>query len=192
VGFVIGCGAFAASSVLCGRNGEPAPFTRPLPIPELIDAAASRHSVNLIASPGQHALIEGKSTRVYGYSAPILGPAVRVRRGDEAEMVVENRLDAATTVHWHGLLVPGHNDGGPQQLIQPGERWRPVLKIDQPAATLWFHPNPHGDTARQIYMEPSKSLSERGRRPKRSSSRGSSSLSAAIVTCLSMATQHPI
>jgi FtsP/CotA-like multicopper oxidase with cupredoxin domain len=67
-------------------------------------------------------------------------------------MVVENHLDAATTVHWHGLLVPGQNDGGPQQLIHPGERWRPVLKIDQPAATLWFHPHPHGDTARQIYM----------------------------------------
>ena len=67
-------------------------------------------------------------------------------------MVVDNHLDAATTVHWHGLLVPGHNDGGPQQLIQPRERWRPVLKVDQPAATLWFHPHPHGDTARQIYM----------------------------------------
>ena len=26
------------------------------------------------------------------------------------------------------------------------------MKIDQPAATLWFHPHPHGDTARQIYM----------------------------------------
>jgi blue copper oxidase len=67
-------------------------------------------------------------------------------------MVVENRLNTATTVHWHGLLVPGHNDGGPQQPIHPGERWQPVLKIDQPAATLWFHPHPHGDTARQIYM----------------------------------------
>jgi FtsP/CotA-like multicopper oxidase with cupredoxin domain len=101
---------------------------------------------------GRHAFIAGKPTRTYGYSAPILGPVVRVRRGDEVEVVVENHLDAATTVHWHGLLVPGNSDGGPQQLIQPGERWRPVLKIDQPAATLWFHPHPHGDTARQIYM----------------------------------------
>jgi blue copper oxidase len=153
-GFVIGCAAFAASAVHCGRlgYGEPAPFTRPLPIPQLIDAAASRHAVNLVASPGQYAFVEGKPTRTYGYSAPILGPAVRVRRGDEIEMVVENHLDAATTVHWHGLLVPGENDGGPQRLIQPGARWRPVLKIDQPAATLWFHPHPHGDTARQIYM----------------------------------------
>jgi hypothetical protein len=29
---------------------------------------------------------------------------------------------------------------------------RPILKIDQPAATLCFHPHPHHDTARQIYM----------------------------------------
>ena len=38
------------------------------------------------------------------------------------------------------------------QLIKPGDTWRPVLKIDQAAATLWFHPHPHHDTARQIYL----------------------------------------
>ena len=69
--------------------------------------------------PGRHAFVEGKPVRTYGYSAPVLGPVIRVRRGDEVQMVVDNHLDAATTVHWHGLLVPGHNDGGPQQLIQP-------------------------------------------------------------------------
>jgi FtsP/CotA-like multicopper oxidase with cupredoxin domain len=75
-----------------------------------------------------------------------------MRRGDEIEMTVENAIDTVTTVHWHGLLVPGNSDGGPQQLIRPGGQWRPILKIDQPAATLWFHPHPHHDTARQIYM----------------------------------------
>jgi blue copper oxidase len=152
--FVIGCGAVAANAVFGGQlgRGEAAPFTTSLPLPRLIDAAASRHAVNLIAMPGRHAFVEGKLARTYGYSAPVLGPLIRVRRGDEVQMVVENRLNTATTVHWHGLLVPGHNDGGPQQPIHPGERWQPVLKIDQPAATLWFHPHPHGDTARQIYM----------------------------------------
>ena len=67
-------------------------------------------------------------------------------------MTVENALDVATTTHWHGLLVPGHNDGGPHQAINPGESWRPVLKIDQPATTAWFHPHLHHDTARQVYM----------------------------------------
>jgi cuproxidase len=96
--------------------------------------------------------LKGKPTQTYGYSAPILGPVIRVRPGDAVEMTVENALDKATTVHWHGLLVPGHNDGGPQQLIRPGGTWHLILKIDQAAATLWFHPHPHHDTARQIYM----------------------------------------
>jgi cuproxidase len=131
---------------------DPAPFTGLLPIPNLIDAAKQGNAVNLRAMSGRHAFIKGKPTRTYGYSAPILGPVIRLRRGDEVAMSVENALDTVTTVHWHGLLVPGHNDGGPQQLIKPGDTWRPVLKIDQPAATLWFHPHPHHDTARQIYM----------------------------------------
>jgi len=143
------------SGALCearGDSGDPAPADIALPIPELIDATKQGNAVGLKAMAGRHAFVPGKPARTYGYSAPILGPVIRVQRGDEISVTVENALDAATTVHWHGLLVSGHNDGGPQQLIHPGDRWRPVLKIDQPAATLWFHPHPHHDTARQIYM----------------------------------------
>jgi FtsP/CotA-like multicopper oxidase with cupredoxin domain len=136
----------------CYGLGDPAPFGTPLPIPKLIDAATQDNAVKLTVMSGSHAFVKGKPTRTYGYSAPILGPVIRVRRGDEVAMTVKNALDVVTTVHWHGLLVPGYNDGGPQQLIRPGDTWRPVLKIDQPAATLWFHPHPHHDTARQIYM----------------------------------------
>jgi len=152
--FAIGWGAFASSTILDARFGfgDTVSARTPLPIPTLIDAAKQGNAVNLKAASGRHAFVEGKPTRTYGYSAPVLGPVIRVRRGDEVQMRVENALNTVTTVHWHGLLAPGHNDGGPQQLIQPGEIWRPVLKIDQPAATLWFHPHPHHDTARQIYM----------------------------------------
>jgi FtsP/CotA-like multicopper oxidase with cupredoxin domain len=132
--------------------GEAAPFSTLLPIPKLIDAANQGNTIKLKVMSGRHAFIKGKPTRTYGYSAPVLGPVIRVRRGDEVEMTVENALDVATTVHWHGLLVPGYNDGGPHQPINPGGSWRPVLKIDQPAATLWFHPHAHHETARQTYM----------------------------------------
>src|ERR1700751_418866 len=81
-----------------------------------------------------------------------IGPVLRLRRGDRVEMIVENPLDAPATVHWHGLLVPGDADGGPHQVIAPGATWRPTLTIDQPPATLWYHPHPHQDTARQIYL----------------------------------------
>jgi blue copper oxidase len=152
--FAIGCGALASSAILDARFGlgDPAPAGTRLPIPTLIDSTRRGNAINLKAMSGRHAFVEGKATETYGYSAPILGPVIRVRRGDEIQVTVENALDTVTTVHWHGLLVPGYNDGGPQQLIQPGQTWRPVLKINQPAATLWFHPHPHHDTARQIYM----------------------------------------
>jgi blue copper oxidase len=152
--FAGGSVALVSSGLIAERSGigEPAPFSTPLPIPQLIDAAKQGNAVKLKVTSGRHAFINGKPARTYGYSAPILGPVVRLRRGDEVEMMVENTLDFVTTVHWHGLLVPGNNDGGPQQLIHPGNTWRPVLKIDQAATTLWFHPHPHHDTARQIYM----------------------------------------
>ena len=152
--FAIGSGALASSAFLYARFGisNPAPFSTPLPIPELIDTAKQGNAVSLKVMSARHAFVEGEPTRTYGYSAPVLGPVIRLRRGDEVEMTVENALNAVTTVHWHGLLVPGFNDGGPQQLIKPGDSWRPVLKIDQAATTLWFHPHPHHDTARQIYM----------------------------------------
>ena len=123
-----------------------------MPIPKLIDSAKHGSSINLTAMSGRHAFIRGKPTSTYGYSVPVLGPVIRLGRGDEVEVTIQNALDTNTTVHWHGMLVPGYNDGGPQQPIKPGDTWRSVLKIDQPAATLWFHPHPHHDTARQIYM----------------------------------------
>ncbi len=152
--FAIGTAAATSASIIGRRIAEPRAthFNTPLPIPRLIDAAKQGNAVSLKIVAGRHAFVHGKPATTYGYSAPILGPVVRMRRGDKIEMTVENALDTVTTVHWHGLLVPGDCDGGPQQLIHPRDRWRPVLKIDQPAATLWFHPHPHHDTARQIYM----------------------------------------
>jgi FtsP/CotA-like multicopper oxidase with cupredoxin domain len=152
--FASGSAAIVSSALIGAQSGisEPAPFSTPLPIPNLIDAAKQGNAVNLKVMSGRHAFVRGKPTGTFGYSAPILGPVIRLHRGDEVQMTVENALDFVTTVHWHGLLVPGYNDGGPQHLIHPGDVWRPVLTVGQPAATLWFHPHPHHDTARQIYM----------------------------------------
>jgi blue copper oxidase len=133
-------------------QGRPMRFDRRLPIPPLIDAANHGNAVELKVTSGRHAFVKGKPTRSHGYSAPVLGPVVRLRRGDEVQMTVKNALDVDTTVHWHGLLVPGDVDGGPHQVIKSGSSWRPSLKIDQPASTAWFHPHLHHDTARQVYL----------------------------------------
>lgn len=156
--FINGSAAIVSGGVVGGFIGahlaqsESERFIRRLPIPPLIDAAKQGNAVKLKAASGRHAFIKGKPTHSYGYSGPVLGPAIRLRCGHEVEMTVENALDVDTTVHWHGLLVPGDVDGGPHQIIKSGRTWRPRLKIEQPATTAWFHPHLHHDTARQIYM----------------------------------------
>jgi len=140
----------AAVLVGCTAQGENA--ETPLPLPELLDARAQNGAIKLVAAEGRHAFLPGRPTRTYGYSSPYLGPVVRLHRGEDVEFAVENRLDRDTTAHWHGVLVPAEVDGGPHVPIKPGDTWRPVLKIDQPETTTWYHPHPHGDTGRQVYM----------------------------------------
>src|SRR5699024_4241706 len=53
--------------------------------------------------------------------------------------------------HWHGMHLPAAMDGGPHQMITPGGQWRPQGRIDQPAATRWYHPHPHGGTEEHVY-----------------------------------------
>lgn len=63
-------------------QSESVHFTRRLPIPPLIDAAKQGNAVKLKVAPGRHAF-SGKPTRSYGYSGLVLGPVIRLRRGDE-------------------------------------------------------------------------------------------------------------
>jgi FtsP/CotA-like multicopper oxidase with cupredoxin domain len=121
-----------------------------LPIPALIDARDGE-TVALSLQRSRHRFGSGPVVPSSGISASYLGPVVRVRSGDTVRFKVENRLDEETTLHWHGLHIPSHLDGGPHNVIAPGGTWSPEITFRQPAATTWFHPHPHGNTARQVY-----------------------------------------
>jgi FtsP/CotA-like multicopper oxidase with cupredoxin domain len=122
----------------------------PLPVPALIDAH-NGEPVTLTLQKSRHRFGPGAAVPSTGISSSYLGPAVRVRSGDTIPFRVENRLDEETTLHWHGLLIPSAVDGGPHNTIAPGATWTPELTVNQPAATHWFHPHPHGNTAKQVY-----------------------------------------
>jgi blue copper oxidase len=102
------------------------------------------------ARTGSRRFLPDRNTPTYGYSGAFLGPALRLRRGKTVTIDFTNRLPEPTTVHWHGLIIPGDVDGGPHHPVVPGGRWRPTLPIDQPAATLWFHPHFYPTTAAQV------------------------------------------
>jgi FtsP/CotA-like multicopper oxidase with cupredoxin domain len=121
-----------------------------LPIPTLIDARDGE-PVNLSIQSSRHRF-GADAVPSKGISSSYLGPVVRVRSGDTIPFRVENRLDEDTTLHWHGLMVPSHLDGGPHNTIKPGAVWSPEITVRQPSATTWFHPHPHGRVARQVYF----------------------------------------
>ncbi|MCR3955502.1 MAG: multicopper oxidase domain-containing protein [Gudongella sp.] len=127
----------------------------PLAIPELLedtDPSPDRAEFHIIAQNGIMEFVPGVQTDTMGYNGDYLGPVIRTRRGEEVAVNVENRINGEmTTIHWHGLEVSGEDDGGPHSGIQPGETWTPEFTIDQPAATLWYHPHPHKNTGRQVY-----------------------------------------
>ena len=125
-----------------------------LPIPEILldknpDPKISDFTIK--AQKGMTNFLKDKKTPTIGYNGSYLGPVIRVTSGETVNMHVVNDLNEKTSVHWHGLIVKADQDGGPHQLILPGNVWEPVIKIDQPAATLWFHPHVIGSTATQVY-----------------------------------------
>ncbi len=129
-------------------------FVRPLAIPPLaestVDPAGTRQ-FDLRVQPGRTELRPGMLTETWGVNGTYLGPTLRVARGERVAVNVHNGLDEATSLHWHGMELPAVAEGGPHTPIRPGATWSPSWTVDQPAATLWYHPHLHGNTADHIY-----------------------------------------
>ncbi len=106
---------------------------------------------SLAAGTGTSEFRPGVATPTWGFNGDHLGPTLRAARGERVAVEVTNGLDRATSVHWHGMHLPAAMDGGPHQEIAAGGTWRPTWRIDQPAATLWYHPHQHGTTEEHVY-----------------------------------------
>jgi FtsP/CotA-like multicopper oxidase with cupredoxin domain len=129
-------------------------FENRLSIPPLLDHEIDnngRKIFNLAFMSGMSEMIPGHRFESWGLNGDYLAPTIRAKRDDEVVVNVRNDLDETTTLHWHGMHLPARMDGGPHQMIEPGETWSPEWTIDQPAATLWFHPHLHGRTAEHVY-----------------------------------------
>lgn len=126
----------------------------PLAIPQVLEDKnpdPDKAFFELNAQYGEMEFLPGLITDTLGYNGDYLGPVLHLRKGQEVEIQVNNRLTSPTTTHWHGLDVDGDNDGGPHQGILPGESWTANFSVDQPAATIWYHPHFHHLTGDQVY-----------------------------------------
>jgi FtsP/CotA-like multicopper oxidase with cupredoxin domain len=150
---LITAGFWLWSSASQSNVGEMS-FANELRIPPLAEPSVDepgRKVFDLRLEEGETELLPGKPAETWGANGSYLGPTLRAERGDEVTVNVDNGLPETTTLHWHGMHLPAAADGGPHQMIEPGETWSPSWTIDQPAASLWYHPHLMGETADHVY-----------------------------------------
>lgn len=144
-----GCGAIPGSVTPVDETE----FTNELVIPPLAPSRVvdGTRVFELTAQEGTTEFRQGVQTETWGFNGSYLGPTLRAERGERVAVEFTNELGEPTSVHWHGMHLPAAMDGGPHQEVEPGATWRPTWEIDQPAASLWYHPHPHGVTEEHVY-----------------------------------------
>jgi len=149
-------GAFIAYSFLTAKVDTvgKVDFDRELAVPPLEEGTVDeqgRRVFDLTMQRGETDLGRDEPTPTWGINGSYLGPTLRAERGEEVLVNVTNDVGEPSTLHWHGMHLPAEMDGGPHQMFDDGETWSPTWRVDQPAATLWYHPHPHGETAKHVY-----------------------------------------
>ncbi|EFO30392.1 blue copper oxidase CueO [Roseibium sp. TrichSKD4] len=145
--------ATCASAVLAGTGVSWAQAgLRPLPVLPMTDLMSGIDGrIMLDMRPGLHDFGNGTKSATLGINNNYLGPLLRAKQGQTLPFDVKNGIGDTTTLHWHGLHIPGDVDGGPHQEIEPGSTWSPDVPIVQHASMNWFHSHMHGKTAEQTY-----------------------------------------
>src|SRR6516164_6950111 len=96
---------------------------------------------HLIAEEVDHEFAPGLRAHCWGFNGQVHGPTIEAVEGDRVRIYVTNKLPEATSVHWHGVLVPSGMDGVAglsQKAIEPGETYKYEFKLRQ-HGTYMYH-----------------------------------------------------
>ena len=107
---------------------------------------------HLVAEEIEHEFAPGCVAKCWGYNGSTPGPTIEAVEGDRVRILVTNRLPEATSVHWHGLLLPSGMDGVTgltQPGIQPGETYAYEFTLRQHGSHMY---HPHADEMTQMAM----------------------------------------
>lgn len=94
----------------------------------------------------------GKFVEAWAFNEQVPGPEIRVREGDRVRVIVHNKLDESTAIHFHGLEVPNDQDGVPfitQPPIKPGTSYTYEFTVPN-AGSHMYHS--HMNAAKQTML----------------------------------------
>ena len=125
-----------------------------LPLARAFPAWAQSGTAGLRPTPGvlsgdrielavseSHFATGGRSAHAVTINGTLPAPLIRLKEGQNVQLVVHNLLKEDTSIHWHGLIVPFHMDGVPGISfpgIRPGETFTYEFPIRQ-SGTYWYH-----------------------------------------------------
>lgn len=105
-------------------------------------AQANMHELHLFAKPASWELFSGMTADCWTYNGKIPGPPIRVPQGDPVRIVLHNQLKSATSLIFHGLLLPQSVGGLPRRdagIVKPGQTYAYEF-VPKQAGTFWYHP----------------------------------------------------
>lgn len=106
----------------------------------------------LTASEFDWEIQPGTVVKAWGYNGQMPGPEIRVHEGDTVRVTLVNKLPVATTIHWHGVMVPPEMDGPAglnQAPVEPGQTFIYEFTA-KPGGTRMYHS--HTDVVNQIAL----------------------------------------
>jgi FtsP/CotA-like multicopper oxidase with cupredoxin domain len=107
---------------------------------------------HLVAEPVVREIAPGMHANLWGYNGQSPGPTIEVVEGDRVRIFVTNKLPEATSIHWHGQILPAGMDGVAglsQPPIAPGKTYVYEF-VARYAGTFMYHP--HADETAQMGM----------------------------------------
>ena len=81
------------------------------------------------------------------------GPLIRLQEGQNVTLKVTNHLKEASSIHWHGILLPPDMDGVPGVSfagIEPGTTYVYQFLVKQ-SGTYWYHSHSGGQEQSGVY-----------------------------------------
>ena len=138
--FVQGLAAVGAASACWGPLARAAQAAPQLGVPVL---TGDRFDLTLAPLPVN---VTGRPRTATAINSSVPGPALRMREGDTVTINVTNRLSEPSSLHWHGILLPGNMDGVPGlsfRGIMPGETFTYRFPVKQ-SGTYWYHSHSGG------------------------------------------------
>jgi FtsP/CotA-like multicopper oxidase with cupredoxin domain len=106
----------------------------------------------LTAEPVKREMASGLVIKGWGYNGQTPGPTIEANEGDRIRVLLTNHLSEATSIHFHGVLLPSGMDGVSglnQPRIEPGETYAYEFLLRQ-HGTQMYHP--HADETTQMAL----------------------------------------